>query len=108
MNLRPLSDWVIVLPDKPIDQTETGILLPSLGYSEGDRFHQRGKPEMGTVVATGPGRMSDEDGSRVPVAIRAGDRVLFKRASGWDHKADGEVYHVLREGEILGRDNNDG
>jgi co-chaperonin GroES (HSP10) len=95
MNLRPLSDRLVILPDEPLDHSPSGIFFPNV-------LGKRGAPETGLVVAVGPGSMSEEDGTRTPVAAKKGQRVIFKRLSGFDHKASGKVFYICREQEILG------
>ncbi len=92
MNLRPLHDRVIV---RKIEQTETargGIIIPDTAKE---------KPQQAEVIAVGDGKMF-EDGTRVALDVKAGDRILFGKYSGAEVKIDGEEYLILREDEILG------
>jgi chaperonin GroES len=96
LSLRPLSDRVIVQPDLPLDTSPSGLLFVSC-------LGKEGAPEVGTIVAAGPGRVDLAEGETIPLALQNGDRVLFKRLSGFDYKAGGKSYYICRETEILGK-----
>ena len=90
--LRPLHDRLLV---KRIEEEETrrgGIIIPDTAKE---------KPQEGEVVAVGPGRMT-EDGKRIAVEVKKGDRVLIGKYSGTDVKIDGTEYVILREDDVLG------
>ena len=92
MNLRPLHDRVLV---RRLEEQETirgGIIIPDSAKE---------KPQQAEVVAVGNGKLLD-DGQRVTVDVKAGDRILFGKYSGSDVKIDGQEYLILREDEILG------
>jgi chaperonin GroES len=92
MTIRPLHDRVLV---KRLEESETkigAIIIPDTAKE---------KPQQGEVMAVGNGKML-EDGTRVPVDVKAGDRILFAKYSGSDIKIDGQEYLVVREDEILG------
>jgi chaperonin GroES len=92
MNIRPLHDRVIV---KKIEDTENklgSIYIPDSAKE---------KPQQGEVKAAGTGRLS-EAGERVPMEVKAGDRILFGKYGGSEVKVDGEEWLILREDEILG------
>jgi chaperonin GroES len=92
VNITPLHDRVLV---KRIEEKETvkgGIIIPDTAKE---------KPQEGEVVAVGAGRR--EKGERVPLDVKAGDRVLFGKYSGTDIKLEGEEYLILREEEILAK-----
>jgi len=92
MNLRPLHDRVLV---RRLEEQETirgGIIIPDSAKE---------KPQQAEVVAVGNGKLLD-DGERVTVDVKAGDRILFGKYSGSDVKIDGQEYLILREDEILG------
>ena len=92
MKIRPLADRIVV---KRIDEQETlrsGIIIPDSAQE---------KPQEAEVVAVGPGKRL-EDGTRVPVDVKVGDRILFGKYSSSDVKVDGEEYLIMREDEILG------
>jgi chaperonin GroES len=92
INIKPLHDRVIV---KRIDQGEQvrgGIIIPDTAKE---------KPQEGEVIAAGEGKYR-EDGSRQPLDVKAGDRVLFGKYSSSEIKVDGEELLIMREDEILG------
>ncbi len=92
MTLRPLHDRVLV---RIIEEKETirgGIIIPDTAKE---------KPQQAEVIAVGKGKML-ESGERTPIALKAGERILFGKYSGSEIKVDGEEYLILREDEILG------
>jgi chaperonin GroES len=92
MIIRPLHDRVLV---RRIEESETrigGIIIPDSAKE---------KPQQGEVVAVGNGKML-EDGERAPMAVQAGDRILYGKYSGSDIKVEGQEYLIVREDEILG------
>jgi len=88
--LKPLHDRVVVKP-KIQQATPSGIVLP-------DTANER--PQEGTVVAAGPGRLLDS-GKRVEMEIKSGDEVLFAKYAGTEVKLDDEEYLIMREGDLL-------
>lgn len=90
MNLRPLEDRVIVKPAKAEEVTKSGIVLPDTAQE---------KPQRGTVVAVGPGKVKD-DGTRAPMDIKIDDVVIYSKYGGTDVKIDGEDYKILRADDI--------
>jgi chaperonin GroES len=91
-DIRPLHDRVLV---KRIEESESmrgGIVIPDTAKE---------KPQQGEVIAVGNGKML-EDGTRVPIDVKAGDRLLFGKYTGSEIKIAGEEYIILREDEILG------
>jgi chaperonin GroES len=92
MKLKPLGDRLIVEPSEREEVTASGIVLPETAKE---------KPQEGKVLAAGPGRM-DDDGKRIPMDVKEGDRVLFAKYAGTEVKleADRKVL-VLRESDIL-------
>ncbi len=91
MNVRPLGERVIVRPIKEEEATKAGIILPDTAKE---------KPERGEVIAVGPGKML-ENGTRVAVSVKAGEKVLFKKYSPDELKVDGQEVYVLREDDLL-------
>lgn len=91
-NIRPLHDRVIVRRIEEGEQVRGGIIIPDSAKE---------KPQEGEVVAAGEGKYK-EDGSRQPLDVKAGDRVLFGKYSGSEIKLDGEELLIMREDEILG------
>jgi len=92
MTIRPLHDRVLI---KRIEEEETvrgGIIIPDTAKE---------KPQQGEVMAVGNGKML-EDGQRVPLDVKVGDRILFGKYSGAEIKIEGQEYLIAREDEILG------
>jgi chaperonin GroES len=92
MNIRPLYDRLVVRRIEQQEQVQGGIIIPDTAKE---------KPQEGEVVATGRGRRL-EDGTIVPLDVKAGDRILFGKYSGSDIKIENEEYLILREDEVLG------
>jgi chaperonin GroES len=92
MNLKPLSDHIILEPIKEEMVTEAGIILPETA--------EREKPQKGKVVAVGPGRMKD-DGTRIPVEVKVGDIVIFHQYGPSEIKIDKKDYLVAKEDDII-------
>lgn len=90
MNLRPLEDRVIVKPAKAEEVTKSGIVLPDTAQE---------KPQRGTVLAVGPGKMKD-DGTRAAVDVKIDDTVIYSKYGGTDVKIEGEEYKILRADDI--------
>ena len=91
MALRPLHDRVIVKRLDNERKTASGIVIPDSAAE---------KPDQGEVLAVGPGKKT-EDGTRVPVDLKVGDKVLFGKYSGQSVKVDGDELLVIREDEIF-------
>jgi chaperonin GroES len=90
--IRPLYDRVILKRITETEQIRGGIIIPDTAKE---------KPQEGEVIAVGAGKVR-EDGTRTPLDVKAGDRVLFGKYSGSEIKVDGEEYLIMREDEILG------
>lgn len=93
MNLKPLADRVIVKPIVKEEVTKGGIVLPDTAKE---------KPQEGEVVAVGPGKLGD-DGKRVAMEIKKGDKVIYAKYAGTEWKEKGQEYLILRESDILAR-----
>ncbi len=91
LKLKPLGGRVIVEPIEQEDVTAGGIILPDTAKE---------KPQEGKVLAAGPGDRN-EKGERVPMDLKAGDRVLFAKYSGTEVKMDGKKLLIMRESDIL-------
>jgi chaperonin GroES len=91
-NIRPLHDRVIVRRIEEGEQVRGGIIIPDTAKE---------KPQEGEVVAAGEGKYK-EDGTRQPLDVKVGDRVLFGKYSGSEIKIDAEELLIMREDEILG------
>jgi chaperonin GroES len=90
-NLRPLGDRVVIQAVEREAMTPSGLVLPDTAKE---------KPQEGNVVAVGPGKLL-ETGERVPLEIKAGDRVLYSKYSGTEFTLDGNEYLVLSERDVL-------
>lgn len=91
MKLKPLNDRVVVKRIEEEEKTAGGIIIPDTAKE---------KPIQGEVLAVGGGKLM-EDGSRRPLDLKAGDRVLFSKYAGTDVKVEGEEVLIMREDEIL-------
>ena len=90
--IRPLQDRLIVKRVKEEEKTKGGIIIPDSAKE---------KPQEGKVVAVGNGKVNDE-GKKLPLDVKAGDRILFGKYSGSEVKIDGDEYLILREEDVLG------
>lgn len=90
-SLKPLGDRVIVKARDKEEMTKSGIVLPDTASE---------KPQEGSVLAVGPGRVLD-NGKRIEMDVKAGDKVLFAKYAGTEVKLDGEDYLVIRETDLL-------
>ena len=91
MDIRPLHNRVIVQRLEEGEQQIGGIIIPDSAKE---------KPQRGKVIAAGNGKVSD-DGTRVPLDIKAGDVILFGKYTSQEVKLDGEEYLIMREDEVL-------
>jgi chaperonin GroES len=92
MKLKPLQDRILVQRVEEETKTKGGIIIPDTAKE---------KPAEGKVIAVGSGKIGD-DGKRIPLEIKKGDRVLFGKYSGSEVKIDGEEYLIMREDDVLG------
>ena len=92
MRLRPLQDRILVQRVEEETTTKGGISIPDTAKE---------KPAEGKVAAVGNGKVGD-DGKRVPLEVKKGDRVLFGKYAGTEVKVDGDEYLIMREDDILG------
>ena len=92
MKLRPLQDRILVQRVEEETTTRGGIIIPDTAKE---------KPAEGKVVAVGNGKVGD-DGKRVPLEVKKGDRILFRKYSGTEVKVSGEEYLIMREDDVLG------
>ena len=93
LNIRPLDDRVVVEPMAAEETTAGGIVLPDTAQE---------KPQRGTVVAVGPGKLLDS-GERGELAVTVGDEVIFGKYGGTDIEVDGTDVKILRESDILAK-----
>ena len=92
MKLRPLQDRILVHRVEEEQTTKGGIIIPDTAKE---------KPAEGKVVAVGNGKVGD-DGKRIPLEIKKGDRILFGKYSGTEVKIEGEEQLIMREEDVLG------
>ena len=91
MKIRPLNDRVLVIREEEEQKSAGGIIIPDTAKE---------KPQRGKIVTAGPGKMGD-DGKRVPLEVKAGNRVLFAKYAGTDIKLDGVEHVFMKEDDIL-------
>ena len=92
MNLRPLQDRILVKRVEQENTTKGGIIIPDSAKE---------KPAEGKVFAVGNGKTGD-DGKRIAMDIKEGDRILFGKYAGTEVKIEGEEYLIMREDDVLG------
>jgi chaperonin GroES len=92
MKIRPLHDRILVKRLEEQEEKRGGIIIPDSAKE---------KPQEGKVIAAGNGKVGD-DGKKIPLDVKAGDRILFGKYSGSEVKVDGEEYLILREEDVLG------
>ncbi len=92
MNVRPLHDRVLIRRLEEKEVVKGGIIIPDTAKE---------KPQEAEVVAVGPGKL-DDNGKRMPIDVKKGDRILIGKYSGSDIKIDDQEYVIVREDEILG------
>jgi chaperonin GroES len=90
--IRPLADRVVIKPQEREEKTRGGLFLPDTASKE--------KPQEGLIVAIGEGRL-DDNGKRVAMSVKAGDKVLFAKYAGTEIKLDDVEYLILAEKDIL-------
>lgn len=93
MKLEPLGDRVVVKPIPKEEVTKGGIVLPDTAKE---------KPQEGEIIAAGPGRLS-EDGKRITMEVRVGDRIIYAKYAGTEIKLDDEELIIIRESDILAK-----
>ena len=91
MKIRPLHDRILIKRMEEQEQKKGGIIIPDTAKE---------KPQEGKVIAVGNGKVNDE-GKKVPLDVKAGDKILFGKYSGSEVKLDDEEYLILREEDVL-------
>ena len=91
MNLKPLGDRVVIKPSPKEEVTKSGLVIPDTAKE---------KPQEGTVLAVGPGKL-DDDGKRLPMDVKVGDKVLYAKYAGTEIKLEGEEHLIVKESDIL-------
>jgi len=92
MKIRPLHDRILVKRVEEQEVKKGGIIIPDTAKE---------KPQEGKVIAVGNGKVTDE-GKKIPLDVKAGDRILFGKYSGSEVKVEDEEYLILREEDVLG------
>lgn len=91
MKIKPLGDRVVIKPAAAEEKTKGGIILPDTAKE---------KPVVGEVVAVGPGKIAD-DGQKIVMEVKVGDRVLYGKYSGTEVTIEGDEYLIMREADIF-------
>lgn len=91
MNIRPLADRLVVEPIEEATTTASGLVLPETAKE---------KPQQGLVLAAGLGKM-DEDGDRIAMDVKVGDKVLFAKYAGTEIKINDKKVLIMKESDIL-------
>ena len=91
VNIKPLADRVVVKPLDDAQEMKGGLYIPDTAKE---------KPQQGEIVAVGAGRVSD-DGARIDMELKKGDKVLYGKYSGTEVTVGGEEYLILRETDVL-------
>ena len=93
VHIDPLSDRVVVMPEDAEEKTASGIILPDTAKE---------KPQMGKIVAAGPGKVSD-NGNTVKMTLKSGDKVLYGKYSGTEITLNDDEVLIMRESDILAK-----
>ena len=91
--IQPLGDRVVIKPTPKEEVSKGGIVLPDTAQE---------KPQEGKIIAVGPGRLS-EDGKRIAMEVKNGDKVIYSKYAGTEFKLDNEELVIMREGDILAK-----
>jgi chaperonin GroES len=91
MKIRPLHDRIVVKREEEKEVKKGGIIIPDTAKE---------KPQEGKVIAVGKGRLN-EDGKKIPLDVKAGDKILFGKYSGSEVKLDDEEYLIMKEDDVL-------
>jgi chaperonin GroES len=92
LKLKPLGSRVVIKALEREEMTKSGIVLPDTAKE---------KPQEGKVLSVGPGDRHPDTGARIPVELKAGDRVLFQKYAGTEFKLDDEELLILSEKDVL-------
>lgn len=91
MNVKPLSDRIIIRPLEAEEKTAGGIIIPD---------NAKEKPQKGEVIAIGTGKISD-NGQKIDMTLKSGDKVLYGKYSGTEVSIDGDDFLIMRESDVL-------
>jgi chaperonin GroES len=92
MNLQPLDDRIVVLPNESEETTASGLVIPDTAKE---------KPQQGKVLAAGPGRRSEQTGELIPLGITVGDTVVYSKYGGTEITIDGDDLLILTSRDVL-------
>lgn len=91
LDISPMADRIVVEPAEETEEMRGGLYIPDTAKE---------KPQQGTVVAAGPGRLND-DGDRIPMEVKVGDLVLYGKYAGTEVSLDGNDYLIVKEADVL-------
>jgi len=91
--IEPLGDRVVIKATPKEEVSKGGIVLPDTAKE---------KPQEGKIIAAGPGRLTEE-GNRIAMEVKKGDKVIYSKYAGTEFKLDGEELIIMREGDILAK-----
>jgi chaperonin GroES len=91
--IEPLGDRVVIKPTPKEEVSKGGIVLPDTAKE---------KPQEGKIIAVGPGRLTEE-GKRIAMDVKKGDKVIYSKYAGTEFKLDGEELIIMREGDLLAK-----
>lgn len=92
MNLKPLDDRIVVRPNEAEQTTVSGLVIPDTAKE---------KPQLGEVLAVGPGRRSEQSGDVIPLDVKVGDTVYYSKYGGTEVTIDGEDLLILSSRDVL-------
>jgi chaperonin GroES len=90
--IQPLNDKIVVKRLEAEDKTKSGIIIPD---------NAKEKPQQAEVLAVGPGKFNEDGDERIPLSVKVGDKVLFKKWGADEVKIDGEEVLVLSESDVI-------
>lgn len=91
LSIQPMADRVVVEPLEETEEMRGGLYIPDTAKE---------KPQQGRIVAVGPGRLND-DGERIPMEVKDGDRVLYGKYAGTEVTVDGNEVLIIKESDVL-------
>lgn len=94
IKIRPLQDRIVVRPIEEEEKTAGGIYLPDTAKQ---------KPQSGEVLSVGPGKYIESKGDRIPLSLKAGDKVIFGKYAGTEVRVDGEDLKILESKDVLAK-----
>jgi chaperonin GroES len=91
-SVEPLEDRIVVKPSEEEEMTASGLVIPDTAKE---------RPQEGEVIAVGPGRFNEDGDARVPMDVKAGDKVIYSKYGGTEIKFEGEEYLILSARDVL-------